>query len=61
MRSLFGSPKAMAPVNFRRLAGDLHSVAKQASCSVALGDDFFGFWKGLGRLLEAKIEIQIVF
>ena len=35
MRSLFGNPKAMAPVDLRRLPGDLHSVAKQASFNVA--------------------------
>ena len=45
MRSLFGRPKAMAPVNFRRLPGDFHSVAKQASLSVAFWSDFRRFWK----------------
>ena len=45
MRSLFGNPKAMAPVNFRRLAGDLHSVAKQASFNIAFGVDLGGFGK----------------
>ena len=43
MRSLFGNPKAMAPVDFRRLAGELHSVAKQASFNIAFGADFKGF------------------
>ena len=31
MRSQIGRPKAMPPVNLRRLAGGLHSVAKRAS------------------------------
>ena len=43
MRSHIGSPKAMAPVNFRRLPGDLHSVAKQASFNIALWTHFNGF------------------
>ena len=43
MRSLFGNPKAMAPVDFRRLAGELHSVAKQASFSIAFWSNFGGF------------------
>ena len=45
MRSLFGNPKAMAPVNLRRLAGELHSVAKQASFNIAFGVDLEGFGK----------------
>ena len=43
MRSQIGSPKAMAPVNLRRLAGGLRSVAKQASFNIAFGADFQGF------------------
>ena len=43
MGSHIGSPKAMSPVDFRRLPGDLHSVAKQASFYVAFGTDFRGF------------------
>ena len=46
MRSHIGSPKAMAPVNLRRLPGDFHSVAKQASFSIAFWSNFGGF----GRL-----------
>ena len=45
MRSLFDSPKAMASVNFRRLPGGLHSVAKQASFNIAFGVDLEGFGK----------------
>ena len=43
MRSHIGSPKAMAPVDFRRFAGGSHSVAKQALFSIAFGTDFGGF------------------
>ena len=46
MRSQIGGPKAMTPVDFRRGAGDLHSVAKQASFSIAFWSNFCGF----GRL-----------
>ena len=45
MRSQIGSQKAMAPVNFRRGPGGLHSVAKQASFYVAFGSNFGGFGK----------------
>ena len=45
MRSQIGRPKAMAPVDFRRLARGFHSVAKQASFCVAFWSDFGGFWK----------------
>ena len=43
MRSFFGNPKAMPPVDFRRLPGELHSVAKQASFGIAFRTDFRGF------------------
>ena len=43
MRSHIGSPKAMIPVNFRRGAGDFHSVAKQASFNIAFWSHFNGF------------------
>ena len=48
MRSQIGGPKAMPPVDFRRVWGGLHSVAKQASFYVAFGIDFPGFWKPNG-------------
>ena len=43
MRSLFGSPKAMRPVNLRRLPGELHSVAKQASFETQFFSSFGRF------------------
>ena len=45
MRSQIDGPKAMGPVSLRRLPGDLHSVAKQASFNIAFGTDFRGFLK----------------
>ena len=45
MRNHIGSPKAMRPVNFRRGRGDFHSVAKQASFSIAFWSNFGGFGK----------------
>ena len=45
MRSLFDNPKAMASVNFRRLAGEVHSVVKQASFNIAFGVDLESFGK----------------
>ena len=43
MGSHIGSPKAMPPVNLRRLAGEFHSVAKQASFNIAFRVDLEGF------------------
>ena len=45
MRSLFDALQTLRPVNFRRLAGDFHSVAKQASFSIAFCSNFGGFGK----------------
>ena len=45
MHSHLDALQAMAPVNFRRLARDFHSVAKQASFYIAAGIHFQGFWK----------------
>ena len=43
MRSQIGNPKAMTPVAFRRLPGEFHSVAKQASFNIAFRVDLEGF------------------
>ena len=56
MRSQIGGPKAMRPVNFRRLVGKLHSVAKQASFNVAFKRDLKGFRRDFGRFWEAKTK-----
>ena len=61
MRSQIGGPKAMPPVALRRLPGDFHSVAKQASFNVAFKKDFKGFRKDFRRFWEAKTEAKIDF
>ena len=43
MQSQFRSPEIARPVGLRRLAGDLYSVAKQASFSIAFWSNFGGF------------------
>ena len=48
-------------VAFRRLARELHSVAKQASFSVAFWSDFEGFGSDFGTLQEAKMDANIDF
>ena len=45
MRSPLDALQTPPPVNFRRLAGELHSVAKQASFNIAFGTDFRRFSK----------------
>ena len=45
MRSQIGGPKAMRPVDAQRFAGGFHSVAKQASFSIAFWSNFGGFGK----------------
>ena len=45
MRSPLDALQTPAPVNLRRLAGEFHSVAKQASFNIAFGTDFRGFLK----------------
>ena len=49
------------PVNLRRFARDFHSVAKQASFSIALRSDFGGFWSDFRRFWEANMEAKIDF
>ena len=58
MRSQIGGPKAMPPVNLRRLAGDLHSVAKQASFNIALRSNFKGFGVDFSRFCDAKMDAK---
>ena len=43
MQSQFRSPEVATSVDLRRLAGDLHSVAKQASFNIAFEVDLEGF------------------
>ena len=43
MRSLLDASQTPTPVNFRRVAREFHSAAKQASFNIAFGTDFRGF------------------
>ena len=61
MRSQIGRPKAMTPVDFRRLPGGLHGVAKQASLSVAFRSYFWRFWNDFERFWEAKMDAKTDF
>ena len=61
MRSQIGGPKAMGPVNLRRLAGEFHSVAKQASFEAPIFGVPVRFWSDFGRLSETKMEPRIDF
>ena len=45
MPSQIGGPKTMRPVDFRRLPGGFHNVAKQASFSIAFWNNFGGLGK----------------
>ena len=52
MQSQFRSPEVARPVGLRRLAGDLHSVAKQGSSKTLFWAslvDFGAILGGLGR------------
>ena len=54
MHSHLDALQAMAPVNFRRVPSDFHSVAKQASFNIALGIYFQGFWEVWGSQLGGE-------
>ena len=51
MHSHLDALQAMAPVAFRRLVSEVHSVAKQALFYIALGAHFQGFWEVWGGQL----------
>ena len=61
MHSHLDDLQTMTSDDLRRVAGDFHSVAKQASFRVALRSDFEGFWNDFGRVWEAKMEAKIDF
>ena len=61
MRSLLDALQTPAPVNLRRLAGEFHSVAKQASLNVASPSDFSRFWSDFERFWEAKMDAKTDF
>ena len=55
------SRKALRPGDFGRGVGRIHSVAKQASFSMAFWSDFEGFGSDFGALWEAKMDANIDF
>ena len=61
MHSHLDALRTTASVNFRRVPGGFHSVAKRASFRVALRSDFKGFWSDFGRFWDAKMEANIDF
>ena len=61
MPSHLDALQTMSSVDFRRVAGDFHSVAKQASLSVAFRSDFGGFSDDFGWVWEAKMEAKTDF
>ena len=65
MRSLLDALQTPPPVNFRRLAREVHSVAKQASFCIAPRSDFSWCWSDFRRFWElnadAKIDFWIIF
>ena len=61
MNSHLDALQTMRSVNFRRGAGDFHSVAKRASFCVALRTNFEGFWIDFRTFWEAKMEAKTDF
>ena len=61
MRSHLDAIQTMSSVNLRRLPRRFHSIAKQASLSVAFRSDFEGFGNDFGTLWEAKMDANIDF
>ena len=59
MPSHLDAIQTMISVDFGRLAGDLHSIAKQAPFCVALWSDLGGFGSDFGRFWGAKMEVEI--
>ena len=61
MPSHLAALQTTTSVELRRVAGGVHSVAKQASFHIASGRDFKGFREDFGRFWEAKTEAKIDF
>ena len=61
MHSHLGALQAMGPVAFRRLASEVHSVAKQALFYIAFGAHFQGFWEVWGGQLGVENRFLRVF
>ena len=61
MHSHLDALQAMTPVTFRRLASEVHSVAKQALFYIAFGAHFQGFWEVWGGQLGVENRFLRVF
>ena len=61
MHSHLDALQAMTPVNFRRGASEVHSVAKQALFYIAFGVHFQGFWGVRGGQLGVENRFLRVF
>ena len=61
MHSLLDALQTMASVDFRRFPNKFHSVAKQASLSVAFWRDLGGCSSDFGRVWETKMDARIDF
>ena len=65
MSSQIDSRKAPRLADFRRRAGDFHSVAKQASFCIASRNNFSWFWNDFRRFwdlnMDATIDFWIIF
>ena len=59
MQSHFRSPDIATPVDFRRLAGGFHSVAKQAPSKTPFFHVPGRFWSDFARFGEAQKEVKI--
>ena len=61
MHSRMDALQTMVPVNLRRVANNLHSVAKQASFQTLFFRVPGRFYSDFGRLWEAKTDANIDF
>ena len=61
MRSHLDAQQSPGPVNLRRLAGGLHSVAKQALFKTLFFRVPARSWSDFRRFWDAKMEVKINF
>ena len=61
MRSHLDELQTTTSVDLRRVPGNFHSVAKQASFPVALWSDFSRFWSDFDKFWEAEMDAIIGF
>ena len=59
MRSHLDALQTTTSVDFRRFAGNLHSVAKQASSKPPFFRVPGRFWSDFGRFSEVEMEVKI--